>query len=71
MAKKKLTEREDAFLFEWRAFEDKHGESPSLQDLAELMGVSKATAYRHVKSLTTKGHLRRTKRPAGARGCWK
>lgn len=53
-----LTPRQAELVGHLRTFRHEHGYSPSLQELADAMGVSKVTVFEFVKALKAKGVVR-------------
>jgi repressor LexA len=56
-----LTRRQRQVLDVIRSFIDRHGYSPSLEEIGAELGLSSvATVHKHVSHLVQKGHVRRT-----------
>jgi SOS-response transcriptional repressor LexA len=56
-----LTQKQSATLDTIKAYIVAHDKSPTLQEIADLMGVSKVTIFEHVTELERKGYIRRDK----------
>ncbi len=61
---KRLTPKQVRILTLIRDYQDKHGYSPTMQELADVLGVTKVTVFEHVNGLAKKGLLRRSKHRA-------
>lgn len=61
-----LTEKQLRVLRYFRDFRREHGISPTLEEAAEHLGVSKITVYEHLKQLAKKGAVHRDKAKARA-----
>lgn len=59
-----LTPRRLQILTAIRDYQHKHGYSPTMQELADKVGVSKVTIFEHVESLIENGFLRRSRNKA-------
>lgn len=57
--KRRLTPRQLEILTMIRDYQKIHGCSPTMQELAEPLGVTKVTVFEHVERLVDKGYLRR------------
>ena len=60
----RLTPRQLQILTFIRDFRRKHGYSPTLQELADALDVTKVTVFEHLSVLESKGLLRRSKHKA-------
>lgn len=60
----RLTPKQLQILTMIRDYQHKHGYSPTLQELADTLGVSKVTVFEHVTGLEKKGLLRRSRHRA-------
>lgn len=58
-AKRRLTPRQLEILTLIRDCQRTHGYSPTMQELADELGVTKVTVFEHVETLVSKGLLRR------------
>ncbi len=56
----RLTPRRMQILTVIRDFQRRHGYSPTMQELADMFGVSKVTIFEHVEALVEDGLLRRS-----------
>jgi len=61
-----LTQKQLRVLRYFRDFRREHGISPTLEEAAEELGVSKITVYEHLKQLTKKGAVHRDRAKARA-----
>jgi len=59
-----LTPKQLRILTLVRDYQRKHGYSPTMQELADVLGVTKVTVFEHVTGLEKKGLLRRSKHKA-------
>lgn len=57
--RRRLTPRQLEILTLIRDFQQRHGYSPTMQEIAEHLGVTKVTVFEHVETLIAKGLLRR------------
>ena len=60
----RLTPKQLRILTLIRDYQRKHGYSPTMQELADVLGVTKVTVFEHVTGLEKKGLLRRSKHRA-------
>jgi len=60
----RLTPKQLRILTLIRDYQRKHGYSPTMQELADVLGVTKVTVFEHVTGLERKGLLRRAKHRA-------
>jgi len=60
----RLTPKQLRVLTLIRDYQRKHGYSPTMQELADVLGVTKVTVFEHVTGLEKKGVLRRAKHRA-------
>ncbi len=60
----RLTPKQMRILTLIRDHQHKHGYSPTMQELADVLGVSKVTVFEHVGGLEKKGLLRRSRHRA-------
>ena len=60
----RLTPKQMRILMLIRDYQRKHGYSPTMQELADVLGVTKVTVFEHVTGLEKKGLLRRLKHRA-------
>ena len=60
----RLTPKQLRILTLIRDYQRKHGYSPTMQELADVLGVTKVTVIEHVTGLEKKGLLRRSKHRA-------
>lgn len=60
----RLTPKQMRVLTLIRDLQRKHGYSPTMQELADVLGVSKVTVFEHVAALEKKGLLRRSRHRA-------
>ena len=60
----RLTPKQLRILTLIRDYQRKHGYSPTMQELADVLGVTKVTVFEHVAGLEKKGFLRRSKHRA-------
>jgi len=60
----RLTPKQLRILTLIRDYQRKHGYSPTMQELADTLGVTKVTVFEHVSGLEKKGLLRRSKHRA-------
>jgi len=60
----RLTPRQLQVLTLIRDYQNKHGYSPTMQELADMLGVNKVTVFEHVTGLEKKGLLRRSRHRA-------
>ena len=60
----RLTPKQLRILTLIRDYQRKHGYSPTMQELADVLGVTKVTVFEHVTGLERKGLLRRSKHRA-------
>ncbi len=60
----RLTPKQLRILTLIRDFQRKHGYSPTMQELADTLGVTKVTVFEHVTGLEKKGLLRRSRHRA-------
>ena len=63
-ANARLTPKQLRILTLIRDFQRKHGYSPTMQELADVLGVTKVTVFEHVSGLEKKGLLRRSRHRA-------
>lgn len=56
-----MTSRQIQLVAHIRAYRYREGISPTFQELADLMGVSKVTVFDHIAALQRQGVVRRTK----------
>lgn len=56
-----MTSRQIQLVAHIRAYRYREGMSPTFQELADLMGVSKVTVFDHIAALQRQGVVRRTK----------
>lgn len=63
-ASARLTPKQLRILTLIRDYQRKHGYSPTMQELAEVLGVTKVTVFEHVNGLEKKGLLRRSRHRA-------
>ena len=61
---RQLTPKQLRILRLIRDYQRKHGYSPTMQELADVLGVTKVTVFEHVTGLEKKGLLRRSKHRA-------
>lgn len=61
---RQLTPKQLRILRLIRDYQRKHGYSPTMQELADVLGVTKVTVFEHVSGLEKKGLLRRSKHRA-------
>ncbi len=61
---RRLTPKQMRILTLIRDYQRKNGYSPTMQELADVLGVTKVTVFEHVSGLEKKGLLRRSKRRA-------
>lgn len=61
---RRLTPKQLRLLTLIRDYQNKHGYSPTMQEMADLLGVTKVTVFEHVGGLEKKGLLRRLKHRA-------
>ncbi len=61
---RQLTPKQLRILKLIRDYQRKHGYSPTMQELADVLGVTKVTVFEHVSGLEKKGLLRRSKHRA-------
>jgi len=61
---RRLTPKQLRILTLIRDYQNKHGYSPTMQELADVLGVTKVTVFEHVGGLEKKGLLRRLKHRA-------
>jgi len=61
---RQLTPKQLRILKLIRDYQRKHGYSPTMQELADVLGVTKVTVFEHVSGLERKGLLRRSKHRA-------
>jgi len=61
---KRLTPKQLRILKLIRDYQRKHGYSPTMQELADVLGVTKVTVFEHVAGLEKKGLLLRSKHKA-------
>lgn len=55
-----LTPRQKDVLNAFRDYRATHGDvSPTIMELADLLGLSKTSVHEHIEALVRKGHLRR------------
>jgi repressor LexA len=59
-----LTPKQMRLLQLIRDYQRKHGYSPTMQELADMLDVTKVTVFEHVTGLAKKGFLRRSKHRA-------
>ncbi len=59
-----LTEKQIRVLRFFRDYRNEHGISPTLEEAAQALGVSKITIYEHLNHLATKGAIQRNKAKA-------
>ena len=64
IASYQLTKKQYRILTLIRDFQRKHGYSPTMQELAEMVDVTKVTIFEHVTLLEKKGLLRRSRHRA-------
>jgi len=57
--RRRLTPRQLEILTTIRDYQRSHGYSPTMQEIADLFGVTKVTVFEHVETLVSKGLLRR------------
>lgn len=60
----RLTPKQLRILTLIRDYQRKHGYSPTMQELADVLGVTKVTVFEHVAGLEKKGMLRRSRHRA-------
>ncbi len=60
----RLTPKQLRILTLIRDYQRKHGYSPTMQEIAEVLGVTKVTVFEHVTGLEKKGLLRRSRHRA-------
>src|SRR6476619_3737306 len=60
----RLTPKQLRILTLIRDYQRKHGYSPTMQELADTLGVTKVTVFEHVTGLEKKGLLRRSRHRA-------
>ncbi len=60
----RLTPKQLRILTLIRDYQRKHGYSPTMQELADVLGVTKVTVFEHVTGLEKKGLLRRSRHRA-------
>src|SRR5436189_4697665 len=60
----RLTPKQLRILTLIRDYQRKYGYSPTMQELADTLGVTKVTVFEHVSGLEKKGLLRRSKHRA-------
>ena len=60
----RLTPKQLRILTLIRDFQRKHGYSPTMQEIADTLGVTKVTVFEHVSGLEKKGLLRRSRHRA-------
>ncbi len=60
----RLTPKQLRILTLIRDYQRKHGYSPTMQELADVLGVTKVTVFEHVSGLEKKGLLRRSRHRA-------
>jgi repressor LexA len=58
-ARRRLTPRQVEILRMIRDYQKNHGCSPTMQELADVLDISKVTVFEHVEGLVEKGLLRR------------
>jgi repressor LexA len=63
-AYRRLTPKQQNILRLIRDYQHSHGYSPTMQELADVLGVSKVTVFEHVNGLQKKGLLRKSKHRA-------
>ena len=61
---RRLTPKQLRILTLIRDYQNKHGYSPTMRELADVLGVTKVTVFEHVGGLQKKGLLRRLKHRA-------
>jgi repressor LexA len=61
---RQLTPKQLRILRLIRDYQRKHGYSPTMQEIADVLGVTKVTVFEHVTGLEKKGLLRRSKHRA-------
>jgi len=61
---RQLTPKQLRILRLIRDYQRKHGYSPTMQELADVLGITKVTVFEHVSGLEKKGLLRRSKHRA-------
>lgn len=61
---RQLTPKQLRILRLIRDYQRKHGYSPTMQELADVLGITKVTVFEHVSGLERKGLLRRFKHRA-------
>jgi repressor LexA len=59
-----LTDKQLKVLRLFRDFRDEHGLSPTLEEAAQILGVSKITVHEHLRHLEEKGAVKRDKSKA-------
>lgn len=55
-----LSGRQNDVLTFIRSYRVKHGISPTLREISEIMGISTTSVHEHMQVLVSKGHLIRT-----------
>ncbi len=61
---RRLTPKQMRILTIVRDYQRKHGYSPTMQEIADVLGVTKVTVFEHVSGLEKKGLLRRSRHRA-------
>lgn len=61
---RRLTPKQMRILMLVRDYQRKHGYSPTMQELADVLGITKVTVFEHVSGLEKKGLLRRSRHRA-------
>ncbi|GMV97585.1 MAG: LexA repressor [Phycisphaerae bacterium] len=61
---RRLTPKQMRILMLVRDYQRKHGYSPTMQEIADVLGITKVTVFEHVSGLEKKGLLRRLRHRA-------
>jgi repressor LexA len=61
---RRLTPKQMRILVLVRDYQRKHGYSPTMQEIADVLGITKVTVFEHVSGLEKKGLLRRSRHRA-------
>ncbi|HOB76037.1 MAG TPA: transcriptional repressor LexA [Phycisphaerae bacterium] len=61
---RRLTPKQMRILMLVRDYQRKHGYSPTMQEIADVLGITKVTVFEHVSGLEKKGLLRRSRHRA-------
>lgn len=56
---KTLTEKQKEVLIAMEVLSSKKGYQPSIEDLSDMMGVSKGTVYQRLRDAEKKGYIKR------------